>query len=580
MKKIITIASLAFSLCAFNTKAQLADGSIAQDFTFTDLNGNTHNLYSYLNSGKTVFIDISASWCGPCWSFHSSGVWDDLYANHGPLGNTNVLSTTTNDVMVLFFEGDDQTTTGCLYNNSSCNTSYAATQGDWVTGTKYPIISDNTAAINTLNANYGLTYFPTLYMICPDRSTTLLSTTALANGDAYYNLIASTPCQKASASLDAALKNGYPQALISSCDSMNPTIYLTNEGTAPLTSATITYKVNGVTQKTYNWTGNLATYSVGSITGVKLFGNVGTNTITAVVSNPNGGADANAANDATAYTVSNLVMTTSAVATVAEGFQNTFPPTNWGTVNGGDPTYQWTTASVGGMQASTKSAFIDLWDTPDGDVDEMVLQTLDLSTAATASMSFDIAKAAIANQYDRLRVRASTDCGKTWTTVYYKYDNATTNPLQTVMNSNAWTPSAAANWRNDVVSLNAYAGMSNVLLKFQTTSGYSNNLYIDNINLTTTTNSVKSINNITNVSLVPNPASSESSIEVSLANQDNITISVYNTMGQLVISQQHNNVALGDNTFSLNTVDLTNGMYNVVVKTSNGINTQKLAISK
>ena len=114
MKKLITLTALAVSLFTQSGKAQLPSNSVAKDFTFTDLNGNTHNLYTYLNQGKTVFIDVSASWCGPCWTFHGTGYWDNLYINHGPLGNPNVLSTTTNDVMVLFIEGDDQTVDACL----------------------------------------------------------------------------------------------------------------------------------------------------------------------------------------------------------------------------------------------------------------------------------------------------------------------------------------------------------------------------------------------------------------------------------------------------------------------------------
>jgi len=584
MKKIITLATVAFSLFAFNAKAQLPDGSIAPNFTLTDLNSNSWDLYTVLNSGKTVYIDFSATWCGPCWSLHNRRSLDTLYEKHGPTGQPGVSATTTNDVMVFFIESDDGTNTGCL-SNSGCNTSYAPTQGNWVTGTSFPIMDNGQ---NTATA-FGVPYYPSVFMICPDKGTHFLQTTEITASTFLsaldlYNLRNTTPCLVATSSLDASVSNTIIQSLISTCDSMNPTITLTNESTVPLTSATITYKVNGVTQKTYNWTGSLATYASIAITNVKLFGAIGTSTITATVSNPNGGTDANAANDITSYLISNVVMTPNTVPTVAEGFQGTtFPPTNWGNVNGGDQTYMWTTANVGGNQASSKCAFIDLWDTPDGDIDELVLQTLDLSSATTASMSFDIAKAGIVGQYDRLKVKVSTDCAKTWTTVYSKIDHGFTSApqdsLNTVISNNAWTPNAAANWRNDVINLNAYAGMSAVLIKFQTISAYSNNLYIDNINLSAS-NSIKVINNIANVSLYPNPTSSQAAIEISLASQDNVTITIYNNMGQLVLSQQHNQTAAGDNTFNLNTENLSNGIYNVVVNTNKGFITQKLVVSK
>ena len=42
-------------------KGQLPDGSVAPDWTLTDLIGASHNLYSYLDNGYTVFFDFSAA---------------------------------------------------------------------------------------------------------------------------------------------------------------------------------------------------------------------------------------------------------------------------------------------------------------------------------------------------------------------------------------------------------------------------------------------------------------------------------------------------------------------------------------
>ena len=173
MKKIITILVLA--LITHNISyAQLPDGSIAPDFTLTDLDGVTHNLYDYFNDGYTVFIDFSAVWCGPCWGYHTSGALEDLYINHGPAGYPNVSANTTNDVMVIFIEGDGNSE-DCL-RNISCPTT---THGDWVSGTPYPIIcTDGTVNTASVTSAYQIGFWPTVYMICPDKLTTEIGTSS------------------------------------------------------------------------------------------------------------------------------------------------------------------------------------------------------------------------------------------------------------------------------------------------------------------------------------------------------------------------------------------------------------------
>ena len=81
------ITLLSFS----NIQAQLANGSIAPDFTVVDLDGTSHTLYDYLDAGQTVFLDFSAIWCPPCWSYHESHELKDVYENHGPSGLPGVL---------------------------------------------------------------------------------------------------------------------------------------------------------------------------------------------------------------------------------------------------------------------------------------------------------------------------------------------------------------------------------------------------------------------------------------------------------------------------------------------------------
>lgn len=154
MKKVLLLLTF-FSLAFANVRAQLPDGANAPDWTLQDLNGNTHHLQDYLDQGKTVFIDMFATWCGPCWNYHQTHALENLYQQYGPGG--------TDQVMVFGIESDLSTPTNCIY-NISCPSS----KGDWTLGVSYPIIDCTSTNGPNFPNLYALSYYPTIYGICPN----------------------------------------------------------------------------------------------------------------------------------------------------------------------------------------------------------------------------------------------------------------------------------------------------------------------------------------------------------------------------------------------------------------------------
>ena len=249
MKKLLLfICGLMLSVSTF---AQMPNGSIAPDWTLVDLDGVEHNMYSYLDDGYTVIIDFSAVWCGPCWSYHTGGALEELYINHGPAGYPNVSANTTDDVMVFFIEGDQGTL-------DELNGIGSGTAGNWVEGTPYPIIPTYAPNGNQVTSDYQIGYWPTIYMVCPNR---IINENSQISTAAHYAL--AQDCPPLSTTVNDVNILGINTPSGTNCSaSFIPEIKLQNYGTENLTSVELVSYVDDVEQNTFTWNGDIVQYEV------------------------------------------------------------------------------------------------------------------------------------------------------------------------------------------------------------------------------------------------------------------------------------------------------------------------------
>lgn len=154
--KLLMLPALLMALPAF---AQLPEADFP-DFTHTDIEGNVHNLYSYLDDGKTVIIDIFATWCPNCIA-SIPGV-EEIWETHGPDGD--------NTMMVLAFERDPETTNEAVF------------ASNYNIGP--PIIAEAAATV----LSWGITYQPNYFVICPDRTYDIKPGAIGSNPDPVLNL--------------------------------------------------------------------------------------------------------------------------------------------------------------------------------------------------------------------------------------------------------------------------------------------------------------------------------------------------------------------------------------------------------
>lgn len=81
------------------------------------------------------------------------------------------------------------------------------------------------------------------------------------------------------------------------------------------------------------------------------------------------------------------------------------------------------------------------------------------------------------------------------------------------------------------------------------------------------------------VSVYPNPAKNNATIELNLTKEETITINVLSVMGQVVYSETLN-ASAGVQTINLNSSTWADGIYNVNITTNNGSVSRKLEVIK
>jgi len=204
-------------------------------------------------------------------------------------------------------------------------------------------------------------------------------------------------------------------------------------------------------------------------------------------------------------------------------------------------------------------------------IDELISPTYDLTYTDSVKLNFKLHFAGrISENFDRLQILISNNCGKKWNSIYSK-TAAGVGPLKTVPGfvTSSFTPAVTSDeWRNEEVIIPNNWSNGKVNFRFVFTSGSGNNIFIDDLNITGKNTVGIKENTVDNLfSVFPNPATNF--IHVKNTHQVILTEKIFisDILGKVCIEKTiHKKEPL--------TVDIShlkNGVYFITIQDNKGV---------
>lgn len=229
------------------------------------------------------------------------------------------------------------------------------------------------------------------------------------------------------------------------------------------------------------------------------------------------------------------------------------------------------TANLGGYGNSNGCYMWDFWNMVNGENGTLIFDNRNFSNRSASTLEFSYAHAQVNSESDSLIVLVSTDCAQTWTSVFTLVGTA----LSTASNhaSNTFYPEPNE-WARAYVDLTAYNGMSDVMIAFKGVSDYGNNLFIDDINLSTIPVALVDVEQQNfALTLYPNPANEKITLSIDSDYNEAVDVQVVNMLGQSIYSGRFN-----QKNIHLDIQEFAKGAYFVVIKQGKYTDNQRFIV--
>lgn len=219
-----------------------------------------------------------------------------------------------------------------------------------------------------------------------------------------------------------------------------------------------------------------------------------------------------------------------------------------------------------------------------GDVDQLYSPSMNLSFMKDLKLSFRCVGAtkatATADMTDYLKVSYTTNCGLIWTTAL---DLKGGDLFNAGYHPESFVPTANTPWAFKEVNIPVKANVPNITFRFEYKTGSkSNNIYIDDINLTGAVGVDETETQESSISLFPNPTQESSTLAYHLVQRNPVTLELSDVLGKQVAKFNMGTQLEGDHTFNLSKGDLKlkTGLYFIKVTIGKATVTRKLIITE
>lgn len=157
----------------------------------------------------------------------------------------------------------------------------------------------------------------------------------------------------------------------------------------------------------------------------------------------------------------------------------------------------------------------------------------DLSGMRTASLSWKYAykRYSAFNNIDTLQVRASSDCGRTWNLLWQRAGTQLASVGGNGINAR-FLPADTSEWAYAEVPVDSLVGSSQVRFQFRAISGGGQNIWLDDVNLSTLVMAEEAIEKRWQLDVYPNPFYEMPTVSYRLAQRTKLSFRIMDLQGQ------------------------------------------------